>query len=790
MLIAHTRDEGGAEQTLAEHSRNVAALCAEACAGVGLEKLGYLTGLLHDMGKASPSVQKRIRGETNERFNHSSAGMRWIMDAVRAMPASAHLAAQMAALAIGCHHSGRCDVVSPLGKESWKDRMHSDNAENFYVESAENFFTEVVPENEIMRLIDGASSEAKALHLELKRLYPDAAQREFARGFVQRLLFSALVDADWTDTACFMDNVPLPKRQDGAARSALWAELAARGEAYIGAMPEKRPIDALRRELSERCRDAGRGAAPGIYRLCLPTGTGKTYAGLRFCLQAAQGTNARHIFYFAPYKSITSQNAQRIREALGDEHVLEHHSDFIAESDDERKIYAARSSRWEGSPVICSTMVQLLDTLFAAPRRNVRRLAPLAGSVLLFDEVQALPLKHTYLFNFAVNTLAELLGCVVVLCTATQPKLETLEHPLMLREGCDIVPGCSKLFEQLRRIECNTDGCRGGGMTTSELADFVSAISDEHRSTLVVMNTKPSAVKLCAELKERLDGDVRLFCLTTRLCAAHRRALIAELEGLLNDKNARVVCVSTQLIEAGVDLSFDCAVRSLAGLVSAVQVAGRCNRHGELGLGTLYLVDCIDENLSRLEEIDEAKKVCKELLLLMPEGTDWMSPAAMDRYYDLLYSERRSLNEMKYNSKDDSGLAISLVDLLSLNKQGMTARAGAGAGEKLPRHSLCQAFGTAEAAFRAIEDNGTSVLVPYGGGKELIEKLLSGNPPAAVFRELENYAVQLGDGELKRLGSAVYTALDGAVNILQENYYDGDGIGVVFDPLPLNNMFA
>lgn len=121
MLIAHMREGGQTEQLLTDHSRNVAALCAEACAGVGLEKLGYLTGLLHDLGKASSSVQERIRGETDKRFNHSSAGMRWIMDKVHGLPASAHLAAQMAALSIGCHHGGRCDVVSPLGKELWID---------------------------------------------------------------------------------------------------------------------------------------------------------------------------------------------------------------------------------------------------------------------------------------------------------------------------------------------------------------------------------------------------------------------------------------------------------------------------------------------------------------------------------------------------------------------------------------------------------------------------------------------------------------------------------------------
>ena len=174
----------------------------------------------------------------------------------------------------------------------------------------------------------------------------------------------------------------------------------------------------------------------------------------------------------------------------------------------------------------------------------------------------------------------------------------------------------------------------------------------------------------------------------------------------------------------------------------------------------------------------------------MPADTDWLSPAALDRYYEQLYSEQSSRDEMMFTAKSESGTSISLVDLLSLNEQGMRARAGAGAGKSLPDYALRQAFGTAEAAFRAIDGGGIGVLVPYGEGTELIKKLLSGNPPAGVFRELEAYAVQLSDSELKRLGNAVYTALDGAVNILQENYYDGDGIGVVFDPLPPNDTFV
>ncbi len=785
MLVAHRNPETGGIQPLTVHCLNAARLCGEACAPLGLEKLGYLTGLLHDMGKSSEDFQQRIMGLSGGRVNHSSAGMRWIMERAAGMSASTYLAAQMAAAAIGCHHGARCDMVSPLGHEDWLDRIHSESADGNYDESVWRFFGEVVPEAGADALLAEAGGEVRELRLKLNRLFTAEAQRSFALGLTQRLLFSALVDADWADTAGFMDGRELPGRAGGEERAAVWEELFALGESRIGALPNRHPIDGLRRELSGRCRDAGSCVGSGIYRLCLPTGAGKTYAGLRFCLNAARSINARHIFYFAPFKSITGQNAARIREVIGHENVLEHHSDFIAEAGGEED-YQMYSSRWEGRPVICSTTVQLLDSLFAAPRRNVRRMASLAGSVLLFDEVQALPLRHTYLFNLAVNTLASLFGCVVVLCTATQPALAGLKHPLALSENCDIVPNYREIFTKLRRVNCDVSLCRRGALSIPELAGFVSGLSGGYRSTLVVMNTKSAAVGLYNELRGRLEAGVHLFCLTTRMCSAHRRDVITKLEALLN-RGERVVCVSTQLIEAGVDLSFDCAVRSMAGLVNAIQVGGRSNRHGDGELGALYIADC-GENLSHLKEIDEAKNAMRRLLESMPVDTDWLGVDAVDRYYELLYSARAVKDEMEY-FRSCNGVSVSLVDLLTVNEQGVKAMAGS-AGRQPPSFTMHQAFGTAEGAFEAISDEKSGVLVPYGDGKGYIGELLSGNHSPELFRRLETCTVQLGNGELRLLGGAVVSGLDGAVRILLDNYYDAGGPGVVFDPLPLEPKFS
>ena len=196
----------------------------------------------------------------------------------------------------------------------------------------------------------------------------------------------------------------MPQQAEGAQRQSIWNKLSEHTEDYLNGLPVVYSIDSLRREISNQCLAAARERAPGIYRLYIPTGGGKTYSGLRFCIEMARRQNARHIFYFSPYKSITRQNADCIRNALGEEFVLEHHSDVTFEESEEetREQWLAQSQRWQGTPVICTTMVQFLNSLFAAPRQNVRRLSALAGSVLLFDGIQSLPpVSYTHLTKIA-----------------------------------------------------------------------------------------------------------------------------------------------------------------------------------------------------------------------------------------------------------------------------------------------------------------------------------------------------------------------------------------------------
>lgn len=297
-----------------------------------------------------------------------------------------------------------------------------------------------------------------------------------------------------------------------SAEATDWPALANTVEHFLADLKQTRTIDFLRQEISDQCRSAGQNAAPGIYRLYVPTGGGKTYSGLRFCIHAAEHTHASRIFYFAPYRSIIGQNTRHFRKALGNSAlVLEHHADAIQDETLQESILA-QTQNWQGVPLIATTMVQFLNTLFAAPRRNARRMPSLANAVLLFDEIQSLPLQHTYLFNIALNLLSRAMGCTIVLCTATQPPLEQLAYPLLFSAPKDIVPDYAKRFEQFKRTEI-VPILDHSGFSAESLADFALDKLQTNDSLLVILNTRRMVEAVFDHLKPLLGSDVQLFCL-------------------------------------------------------------------------------------------------------------------------------------------------------------------------------------------------------------------------------------------------------------------------------------
>ncbi len=379
------------------------------------------------------------------------------------------------------------------------------------------------------------------------------------------------------------------------------------------------PINRLRREMSNRCEQYAENPS-GIYSLSIPTGGGKTLASLRYALRHALEYGKKRIVYVVPYTTIIEQNAEEVRKILSDEeNVLEHHSNVIDDADDDdenqdgtmslqQKWKLARDN-WD-APIIFTTMVQFLNAFYAKGGRNIRRLHNLSESVIIFDEVQKVPVRCVSLFNHALNFLHDFGQSSLILCTATQPALDFVEHKLEIKSNAEIIERLDDVIEAFKRVEI-VDRATQEVFDTEKLADFVIDKLDEVQSVLVVLNTKTVVKKLYRRLE---SCGVPFYHLSTSMCPAHRKHILEEVKRHL-DKEEKVVCVSTQLIEAGVDISFDCVVRSLAGLDSIAQAAGRCNRHGRSVIRQVYVIDHAEESLTHLPEIKKGKEISRKIFI-------------------------------------------------------------------------------------------------------------------------------------------------------------------------------
>lgn len=537
-------------QPLATHLLNVAELARqfarEACAdNVALEEQTYLAGLLHDLGKYRPGFQAMLRGcppPVKESW-HKQAG------AAKAAEGN-HLAA---VYAIAGHHGGmperarlkdiiRGDAGQPVARAVWAD----------------------------------ATRDCPRLG-ELSRAPPELDG--LAAELFTRMLFSCLVDADWTDTATFYANGQrdlVPPLDPETWLSRVLAYIQDRSAAC------KNPsLAAIRSEILNACLTAAE-LPPGLFSLTVPTGGGKTLSGLAFALKHAASHGLRRVIYVAPYLSILEQNARVFRQALGfergDPQVFEHHS--LAEppgnDDDEhtdRDDRARRAENWD-APVILTTSVQFFESLFAHRPGRCRKLHNIANSVVLLDECQTLPPDLVAPTCSMLGQLAGQFRTSIVLCTATQPAFDHPKIPERLTGVREVAPASLNLFARLRRVR--VEWPKAG--ETLDWPGVAERMLQRH-AALCIVNTRRAARELFAELRQRTGAPV--LHLSTSMCPEHRLAVLDRAKKLL-EANQPCYLVSTQLIEAGVDIDFPFVLREMAPLEAIIQAAGRCNREGLL----------------------------------------------------------------------------------------------------------------------------------------------------------------------------------------------------------------
>ena len=808
--IAHVCKADGQPQSLQTHLTETSEIAKLLAAKLDLEQEGELLGLMHDFGKYSHKFQKYIHDETGlfnpdlddeestpngSKVDHSTAGAQWVYRELRKFGAEqgiGELFGQMLGLCIASHHGeGLIDCLDGEGNPKWIERFNKTDELTHLAECEQNADEvvqqkahELAGENLIRNLL-------KAVKPILSDSTTNDKIKEFYLGCLTRFLFSCLIDADRINSSDFEREAQKEVRR--LTEKPDWQIAIDQVEAKLAGFQNRYPIDEIRRRISSDCLKRAVDSQ-GIYTLTVPTGGGKTLASLRYALHHAQKHNLDRIIYIIPYTSIIDQNAQAVREILGEDWVLEHHSNLEPEKQSWQDKLLCEN--WD-KPIVFTTMVQFLDAWFGGGTRGARHIHPMTNSVLIFDEIQTLPVKCVHLFCNVLNWLTKFGKSTAVLCTATQPLLGelglqnfpedkrgaiTARALLRLPENAEIMgkyQDLDKLFADLSRVEIRFNE-KSGGWNVEEAGTFLLEQFQTTPSCLFIVNTKKWAQELYQYCQRQNMPSESLFHLSTNQCAAHRKAIFDTINARLKNKEP-VICISTQLIEAGVDISMACVIRALSGLDSIAQAAGRCNRHGEKkGKGQVWVLNLQEQDFTRILPDIQAGKTHAERVFRDFAGQDILQPEAMKRYFEYYFYQRS--DEMLYSVKNSA--TGSLLDWLSDNALNPYGEKNNKRSKLLPL--LMQSFKSAGRAFQAIDAPTHAVIVPYGEGTELIAKLCGEWDPKEMYdakKKAQRYSVNVFPNVWDKLQkeNALHETIEGSgIYYLDERYYN-DEFGLSLD---------
>ncbi|MGN0611062.1 MAG: CRISPR-associated helicase Cas3' [Ruminiclostridium sp.] len=787
-------------ETVDEHCKKVADLAAVYGKEIGLENTCYIAGLLHDSGKRCDDFDGYIRKENKIRrgeIDHSYAGAKYIIDFVMQIGDKKLVTvAKLIARIIMAHH-GLCDWYTEDGTDYFEERRSKDDRYDEIKEDIKRF----LPDDKLSELLEKAAEEYAAVYDRIKTMSDgDGVMCSFYCGMLERFCESCLVDADRTATAEFMNGIHISEQTDESLK-ATWSDMKVRIDSKLELFSKKSDrINLLRRDISDRCAAFANHKSHTI-RLVVPTGGGKTLSSLRYAIEYCLNYDMNKIYYISPFKSILEQNGDVFGEIAGDDNYLEHHSDIycqLSDNKDELAVYELHCQHWD-KPVIATTMVQFFNTLFSSRSEALRRMHRLCRSVIILDEVQSVPVNCVYLFNLAVNFLAYIMDCTIVLCSATQPTFADCKYPLIVDSEDSMTGDYTKDFENFKRTEI-VPVLRNGGYGYDEAAAICMEKYNENGNLLVIVNTKSAAAELfkrISELNDSSDNPATVLHLSTNMCAAHRHSSIDNIRKLLKE-NKRVICVTTQLIEAGVDISFRCVIRSLAGLDNAAQAAGRCNRNGDDECKNVYIIELKDENVSRLGEMSEAQTQSRNTILCK-RFDDFLSSEAISYYFEHFYREctnKDSKDLLAYCVEDKIHPDDSLLDFLSLNRVRRSS-------EKFARDK--QAFATAGRLFRIIDDCSVSIIVPYNDeAKDIITRLngiISFDEALDLQRKAQKYTVGVFNHifnalaknnaiiEIKPYKNKSGENNNEVVYVLKDEYYDKN-TGITLDGAEQEALFC
>ncbi|MCD8314789.1 MAG: CRISPR-associated helicase Cas3' [Firmicutes bacterium] len=723
--LAHIRE--GAEETVKEHLEKVANLAKEYAAIFESGDTAFLAGLFHDIGKYSSVFQKRLL-YNGPAVDHSTPGA----IEVKSLSLSA-------AYAIMGHHGGIPNSGTrgdKCGEETFYKRIKKK-----FIESSDY------------------SLWKREIALPAKPILPNWVCDNVSFLFYTRMIFSCLVDADYLKTEEFMNGAPLPRGEyesleclhEKMQKKALeFYDLERRSLDDADKTPEEKLLIQKKNDVLRACIENGKNFEKGLYTLTVPTGGGKTFSSLAFVLEHAMKHTISRIIYVIPYTSIIDQTADFFEKILGAKNVLPHHSgaEYLMKdngkdnltSDDMRRSWAAEN---RDAPIIVTTSVQFFESIYSNKPSRCRKLHNIANSVIIFDEAQTIPAN---LLESCVSVIAQLVknyGVTAVLCTATQPTLQSYFAAEGCNDICEIYPQSEDLYALLKRT---TILDLGDDLTYDIIADRIK----NTEQTLCVVNLKDSAPEIYERLTKQSElSEEECFCLTTHLCSTDRKLQLDKIRRRLKEGlPCRVV--STSLIEAGVDVDFPVVYREYAGLDSILQAAGRCNRHGTKSAADspayIFGLDGAKNAHTTSQNISAFRTVKKN----HPNELD--APAAVEEYF-----------REAYNIKN-----TDVKNIMKWSKKGFD-------GSQFPFKKIADEY-------RLIDQNTRTVYIPleyscndaFPTDRELCERLRNGERGRVLFRALGMYSVEVYESQLKELRrvGVVDCFEDGDFAILSDNFRD------------------
>jgi CRISPR-associated endonuclease/helicase Cas3 len=714
--IGHTKDgkryiNDENTQSLNDHLMNVSKYTEKNAKSFQAAEVGKLLGLLHDFGKYQDDFQARVRG-LNLKVDHSTQGAITLIEKYGEI-------GRLYGMIISGHHTGLKDTgaYNSLSDDSYSSKIN-------------NFKGQKINYRDFMNLPDSINH---------KRIDANNETKSFAFATYIKMLFSSLVDADWTDTEEYVNDVK---------RNCIEYDLENLYDLLKKNIPNNDGsiLNNIREEILLRCINEAKNDQ-GLYTLTVPTGGGKTISSLAFALEHAIKHKLKRIIYVIPYTSIIEQNAKVISTILGRQYVLEHHSNYensrIDDQDtsfDEIEInwrLKWASENWD-MPIILTTNVQFFESFFSNIPSRVRKLHNISESVVIFDEAQMLPRDLLSPSMYAISELIKNYKVTAVLCSATQPAISKYKYQsINIKE---IINDPKGLYMKLKRVKYNFVGAKND----NEIMELLK----ENDKALCIVNTRRHAHAIY-ELVCNYE-DYSVYHLSTLMYPKHRREVINKIkEKLKTDK--KLIVISTSLIEAGVDIDFPVVFKSIAGIDSIIQAGGRANREGKLKSGKVFVFESNSENGKTPSSIEPLVSITKEVISTLKE--DAFELVGIQKYFEILY-----------NGTSRS----STVDLKNILQEF-----------KLEKDVFTFNFETVANKYKIINENTVSIIVnDTDRSNEIIKKLRKNEVNMELIRELQQFSISIYEHEFNMLKN------DNALEMLE------NGFSVLINKRYYSNMFG